>query len=50
MDTEDLTFDDNAGMMTGEQGRGQPTIQPTKSDVLYDFRVLWQSPRACKSL
>ena len=23
----------------------QPTIQPTKCDVLYDFRVLWQSPR-----
>jgi len=23
----------------------QPTTQPTKCDVLYDFRVLWQSPR-----
>jgi hypothetical protein len=23
----------------------QPTTCPTKFDVLYDFRVLWQSPR-----
>jgi hypothetical protein len=28
----------------------QPTIQPTKSDVLYDLRVLRQSPRTCKLL
>ena len=28
----------------------QPTIQPTKSDVMYDFRVLRQPPRSCKSL
>jgi len=26
----------------------QPTIQPTTRDVLYDFRVFWQSPRSCK--
>jgi hypothetical protein len=26
----------------------QPTIQPTICDVLYDFRVVWQSPRSCK--
>ena len=25
----------------------QPTNQPTKADVLYDFRELWQSPRFC---
>jgi hypothetical protein len=23
----------------------QPTIQPTECDVLYDLRVVWQSPR-----
>jgi len=28
----------------------QPTIQPTKSDVLYDLRVLRQPPHTCKSL
>jgi len=28
----------------------QPTTQPTKSDVLYDLRVLRQSPRTCKLL
>ena len=28
----------------------QPTTQPTISDVLYDFRVVWQSPRSCKLL
>ena len=28
----------------------QPTPQPTECDVLYDFRVLWQSPRSCKLL
>jgi len=28
----------------------QPTIQPTAYDVLYDFRVFWQSPRSCKLL
>ena len=28
----------------------QPTTQPTKCAVFYDFRVLWQSPRSCKSL
>jgi hypothetical protein len=28
----------------------QPTIQPTKSDVLYDLRVVRQSPRTCKLL
>jgi hypothetical protein len=28
----------------------QPTIQPTKCDVLYDFRVFWRSPRFCKLL
>jgi hypothetical protein len=28
----------------------QPTTQPTKCDVLHDFRVLWQSPRSVKSL
>ena len=26
----------------------QPTTQPTTCDVLYDFRVFWQSPRSCK--
>jgi hypothetical protein len=26
----------------------QPTTQPTKTYVLYDFRVVWQSPRSCK--
>ncbi|PYU48759.1 MAG: hypothetical protein DMG53_06390 [Acidobacteria bacterium] len=26
----------------------QPTIQPTKCGVLYDFRVVWQSPRSIK--
>ena len=26
----------------------QPTIQPTKCDVLYDFCVVWQSPRSCE--
>jgi hypothetical protein len=31
----------------------QPTTQPTKTYVLYvlyDFRVVWQSPRSCKLL
>ena len=28
----------------------QPTLQPTDCDVLYDFRVLWQSPRSSKLL
>ena len=28
----------------------QPTTQPTKSDFLYDLRVLRQSPRTCKLL
>ena len=28
----------------------QPTVQPTECDVLYDFRVLWQSPRSSKLL
>ena len=28
----------------------QPTTQPTDYDVLYDFRVFWQSPRSCKLL
>jgi len=28
----------------------RPTIQPTTCDVLYDFRVFWQSPRSCKLL
>ena len=28
----------------------QPTVQPTVYDVLYDFRVLWQSPRSSKLL
>jgi hypothetical protein len=28
----------------------QPTTQPTKRDVLYDLRGVWQSPRACKLL
>jgi hypothetical protein len=28
----------------------QPTPQPTECDVLYDFRVLWQSPRSSKLL
>ncbi len=28
----------------------QPTTQPTICDVLYDFRVVWQSPRSCKLL
>jgi hypothetical protein len=23
----------------------QPTTQPTECDVLYDLRVVWQSPR-----
>ena len=31
-------------------GYFQPTIQPAESDVLRDFRVLWQSPRPCKLL
>src|SRR5260370_214498 len=26
----------------------QPTIQPTKNDVLYDLQVFWQSPRCSK--
>ena len=26
----------------------QPTTQPTKCDVLYDLRGVWQSPRVCK--
>jgi len=26
----------------------QPTTQPTKTYVLYDLRVVWQSPRSCK--
>src|ERR1700722_7135034 len=26
----------------------QPTSPPTTCDVLYDFRVVWQSPRSCK--
>jgi hypothetical protein len=26
----------------------QPTTQPTKTYVLYDFRVVWRSPRSCK--
>ena len=26
----------------------QPTTQPTVNDVLYNFRVFWQSPRSCK--
>ena len=28
----------------------QPTTQPTKCHVFHDFRVIWQSPRCCKSL
>ncbi len=28
----------------------QPTTQPTKTCVLYDFRVVWQSPQSCKLL
>jgi hypothetical protein len=28
----------------------QPTLQATECDVLYDFRVLWQSPRSSKLL
>jgi len=28
----------------------QPTVQPTKCEVLCDFRVVWQSPRSCKLL
>jgi hypothetical protein len=28
----------------------QPTTQPTKTYVLYDFRVVWQSPRSRKLL
>jgi hypothetical protein len=28
----------------------QPTTQPTTCNVLYDFRVVWQSPRSCKLL
>jgi hypothetical protein len=28
----------------------QPTVQPTVYAVLYDFRVLWQSPRSSKLL
>ena len=31
-------------------GYFQPTLQPTECDVLYDFRVLWQSPRSSKLL
>jgi len=34
----------------GIRGLFQPTIQPTNYDVLYDFRVFWQSPRSCKLL
>jgi len=34
----------------GLWGENQPTTQPTKSDILHDFRVLWQSPRSFKSL
>ena len=25
----------------------QPTTQPTKCDVLYDLRGVWQSPHVC---
>ena len=28
----------------------QLALQPTEYDVLYDFRVLWQSPRSSKLL
>ncbi len=28
----------------------QPITQPTRTSVLYDFRVVWQSPRSCKLL
>ena len=28
----------------------QPTTQPTRTCVLYDFRVVWQSQRSCKLL
>jgi hypothetical protein len=41
---------------SAERGQGprgwisQPTTQPTKCDVLHDFRVFRQSPRVCKSL
>jgi hypothetical protein len=28
----------------------QPAVQLTEYDVLYDFRVLWQSPRSSKLL
>ncbi len=28
----------------------QPTTQPTRTYVLYDSRVVWQSPRSCKLL
>jgi hypothetical protein len=34
----------------GDSTSVQPTTQPTKYDVLYDFSELWQSPRLCKSL
>ena len=32
------------------RGFFRPTIQPTTYDVLYDFRVFWQSPQSCKLL
>jgi hypothetical protein len=29
------------------RGNSQATTQPTRTCVLYDFRVFWQSPRSC---
>jgi hypothetical protein len=43
--------DANAGVNSGALlPRFQSTTQPTKCDVLDDFRVLWQSPRFCMLL
>lgn len=40
----------NVGTASEFVGFFQPTTQPTKTYVLYDFRVAWQSPRSCKLL
>jgi|SRR5580704_10785461 hypothetical protein len=40
----------NVRRASGYVGLFQPTTQPTRTCVLYDFRVVWQSPRSCKLL
>ncbi len=40
----------NVGFVSEFVDSFQPTTQPTRTSVLYDFGVVWQSPRSCKLL